>query len=49
MLRYVVVLLAAASARASLSEASVAETQQYLRDWNLHQYLGDEVGFIFAK
>ena len=46
MLRCVLALVAAVSARASLSEASVADTLQYLKEWELHQYLADEVELV---
>ena len=37
------ILCAVAGANAGFSDASVEEVQKYLKDWDLHEFLGDGV------
>ena len=39
------VLCAVAGAHADFTAASVDDVQQYLKDWDLHEFLGDGVGW----
>jgi len=37
-----------AQTQASFKDATIEQTQQYLKDWNLHEHFGDEVVCLFA-